>query len=642
MQQRISILRCVLFFGVALAGPAAGSVASAGDTVVLVSDAYRAGWEFANYRLPVIGTLVDGPAEPPLGAGSARIAFDSTGWGRWQTRNHRGKLNTIAEMSYWMFNAGDGKAHSIVLGLIATSPTGTVFLEFRPHATPDSIVPRMWQEWRPIEGTWWSFSTAGKACRYGCTWQEVQKHYGNFNLSFIYFRAGGYGEPAAGYDGYFDAFTLTIGSTTTTYDFETAPTATFSGARPAFAAGPLTTCEAGDFESLNTHYWKLRAGGSGIRTVTLRIGTMARPEPDPDLEQTVFVTIRDLYAARTAQAVMDDAETFTDFPIVVQSGETYDFSVAVSGLRHYRIGTAEDDVELGIAMAFDALGPRESNWLFNVEPGEWNVEVLGDSRSVPATSVTYAVAALDRPNPVPLTAAELGPDAPIRISGVANKPETLIFHVAANGHLRLRKVDGADRGLYPLTCGLNLPPVAVCRDVSAVAGPGCTAPANIDAGSSDRDTLEPVRLVQSPAGPFTIGTTMARLTATDNLGASDSCTARVRVVDTVPPEIACVPGANPAGHTPAAQNQDGFFRIVASSRCTPAASLQISLGSHRLDAGETIKITQVRGGSGVRLVNAMGREPVRHFQVGGGPAVVTVTDASGQTASATCQMSKAR
>lgn len=87
---------------------------------------------------------------------------------------------------------------------------------------------------------------------------------------------------------------------------------------------------------------------------------------------------------------------------------------------------------------------------------------------------------------------------------------------------------------------------------------------------------------------------------------------------------------------PAAGNtsQDGFYRVSASDVCIVAPAIR--LGSFSLVNGETIKITQVRGQSGVKLINTMGPLRIRHFQVGPGDAIITATDDSGNTASATC------
>ncbi|MGE0824209.1 MAG: LamG-like jellyroll fold domain-containing protein [Candidatus Binatia bacterium] len=86
----------------------------------------------------------------------------------------------------------------------------------------------------------------------------------------------------------------------------------------------------------------------------------------------------------------------------------------------------------------------------------------------------------------------------------------------------------------------NRPPMARCQDVTVPTEPGsCTATVSVDAGSFDPDR-DPLSILQSPAGPYHVGTTDVTLTVTDEKGASNSCTAIVTVRDTVAPVISTV------------------------------------------------------------------------------------------------------
>ncbi len=78
------------------------------------------------------------------------------------------------------------------------------------------------------------------------------------------------------------------------------------------------------------------------------------------------------------------------------------------------------------------------------------------------------------------------------------------------------------------TLEVNRKPVANCKNVNVTAGAGGTAMASIDDGSFDPDG-DTITLTQSPAGPYSIGTTSVTLTVTDDQGASSSCTATVTV-----------------------------------------------------------------------------------------------------------------
>jgi T5SS/PEP-CTERM-associated repeat protein len=87
----------------------------------------------------------------------------------------------------------------------------------------------------------------------------------------------------------------------------------------------------------------------------------------------------------------------------------------------------------------------------------------------------------------------------------------------------------------------NAQPVAVCRNIATNAVASCdanVAPTAVDNGSFDPDGTI-VSRVLSPAGPYPKGTNLVTLTVLDNLGASNSCTANIIVMDTTPPTIVC-------------------------------------------------------------------------------------------------------
>jgi HYR domain-containing protein len=83
-------------------------------------------------------------------------------------------------------------------------------------------------------------------------------------------------------------------------------------------------------------------------------------------------------------------------------------------------------------------------------------------------------------------------------------------------------------------------PIAQCQNVTVPTDPNvCTASsASIDNGSFDSDG-DPLTLAQSPAAPYSLGTTAVGLTVTDSESLSASCTASVTVVDRQLPSIAC-------------------------------------------------------------------------------------------------------
>jgi hypothetical protein len=98
--------------------------------------------------------------------------------------------------------------------------------------------------------------------------------------------------------------------------------------------------------------------------------------------------------------------------------------------------------------------------------------------------------------------------------------------------------DGTDIGAFEVQTSCNQPPVARCRDVTVSADATCTANVSVDNGSSDPDG-DRITMVQSPPGPYPLGTNVVTLTVTDSHGASNSCTALVIVQDTTPPNLTC-------------------------------------------------------------------------------------------------------
>lgn len=167
--------------------------------------------------------------------------------------------------------------------------------------------------------------------------------------------------------------------------------------------------------------------------------------------------------------------------------------------------------------------------------------------------------------------------------------------------------------------------------------PGGTA-ATVSASATDQCDGVVLANCATPA-VYALEVTAVVCSATDAAGHTGSCSTTVQVVDTAPPSATCVPSVNPSGkHVPAASgpNQDGFYRVGASDLCTASGGIVIALGSTMLANGETIKITQTPGASGVRLVNTMGPLAIKHFHVGPGDAVVIAQDASGNQASVRC------
>jgi hypothetical protein len=91
------------------------------------------------------------------------------------------------------------------------------------------------------------------------------------------------------------------------------------------------------------------------------------------------------------------------------------------------------------------------------------------------------------------------------------------------------------------TCNLALaPPKAICQNVWVTADSNCSAVASIDMGSTCPGSASCI-LSQIPKGPFQVGSHNVTLTATNDLGASNQCSATVIVIDKTPPSITAPP-----------------------------------------------------------------------------------------------------
>jgi subtilisin family serine protease len=141
------------------------------------------------------------------------------------------------------------------------------------------------------------------------------------------------------------------------------------------------------------------------------------------------------------------------------------------------------------------------------------------------------------------------------------------------------QVTDATNGLsFPrLDCldALNLPPVALCKDVTVPTDPGVcsTALASVDDGSSDPEGGA-LLLEQSPPAPYPLGATNVVLTVTDPDGATSSCTATVTVVDAELPALAVVLAPDllwPPNH----KLRTIDAAISASDNCDPAPAIQL-------------------------------------------------------------------
>jgi hypothetical protein len=71
-------------------------------------------------------------------------------------------------------------------------------------------------------------------------------------------------------------------------------------------------------------------------------------------------------------------------------------------------------------------------------------------------------------------------------------------------------------------------PIALCRNVTVSADSNCQGIASVNTGSYHPDG-DPITIVQTPSGPYNLGSTEVTLTVTDGFGTSSSCIGTVTV-----------------------------------------------------------------------------------------------------------------
>jgi uncharacterized repeat protein (TIGR01451 family) len=146
----------------------------------------------------------------------------------------------------------------------------------------------------------------------------------------------------------------------------------------------------------------------------------------------------------------------------------------------------------------------------------------------------------------------------------------------------------------------NVPPVAVCTNVTVLAGTNCQASvsaAEVDNGSYDPDGGSIVSSVLTPPGPYSLGTNDVTLTVTDNRGGTNSCSAKIYVIDNTPPVVTCASDIvtnAPFGQTNAvvdfsAPTVSDNCSVISTNYCAPASGTTFPLGTN------TVTCTAVDG-----------------------------------------------
>lgn len=212
-------------------------LASAATIDVDVTPGDQKGWVFFQETATGSGELVNGPATPPLGNGSARLQVNGTGGMALGTNAFAGtRFDEITELEYSTYRASGSSALAISLQFgvdYDLEDSNTSFqgrLVFEPYLT-GSPASNIWQTWSPRNGKWWATGAPGSAlCPQNnpCSWSQVLSTWpdagihASSTLGVVLFKAGG--GWASGFDGNVDAFTFEADGDKTIVNFEAQPT----------------------------------------------------------------------------------------------------------------------------------------------------------------------------------------------------------------------------------------------------------------------------------------------------------------------------------------------------------------------------------------------------------------------------------
>ena len=228
--------------------------------VVKITPNSMGNWAFANSDVNGTvgnnstgsGSMVTGPATPPLGVGSANLATGNGAVGGdgaeiLSDTGYAGTLlSSLTSLSYSTYDTLNNGQQFPYLGLeIATGLASTPYDQFffePPYQTPTTGNPSLpnqgatalntWQSWNALTGGWWDNNGlcnpgSGVQSLATCTSTFVNPTIVNtFGTPGVLDGVGGvqfavgFASPTDQFNGYVDAFTIGVNGADTTFDFE--------------------------------------------------------------------------------------------------------------------------------------------------------------------------------------------------------------------------------------------------------------------------------------------------------------------------------------------------------------------------------------------------------------------------------------
>ncbi|MBK5331278.1 MAG: hypothetical protein JJD93_04870, partial [Ilumatobacteraceae bacterium] len=260
----------------------APGVTQAATPPIVVKPSSMNGWAIVddNTNGNGSGSLVVGPATPPVGVGSARLQLSASNAG-WDFEGGAGfagtPLASITTLSYDTYRASvdSGNNLAIALQMGADYDLTDAFTGFQgrivyePYETlGGTVTQNTWRHWDTTAGKWWQSGNAfvgglnvGKACTQGspCTWTQLKLDFPNAGIrptfGKLYLKAG---SGWASFDGNADNLTIGVGGVDTTFDFEAETPCTTTcyvnaaTGNDAFGGGTATSAKKTIQAALNT------------------------------------------------------------------------------------------------------------------------------------------------------------------------------------------------------------------------------------------------------------------------------------------------------------------------------------------------------------------------------------------------------
>jgi hypothetical protein len=225
------VKKLLLAVGVAVAALLVTGTAVAATPVPVVPGNMQ-GWAFFDDNgNGGTGALVNGPATPPLGAGSAELAVPNSnqGYALGNAAYAGTRLDAITNLGYSSYQPGPTLAIALQFD-VKYRPADASYdgrLVFEPYQNGHVSVGSGWQHWSPLSGIWWASHQGATNGTNGlcpisspCSWSTILADFPDATISgSVVFKAG---SGWSGFDGNVDAFTIGVNGSDTTYDFEPA------------------------------------------------------------------------------------------------------------------------------------------------------------------------------------------------------------------------------------------------------------------------------------------------------------------------------------------------------------------------------------------------------------------------------------